>query len=475
MNIQFDMNDKESGVTSDPELKRYMIFVLGMHRSGTSALAGVLSRLGCTLPADLMAASEDNCKGYFESKTTQEFNDCILKDAGTSWRDWRRMNSDWFTSPVGQSLLSQASGLLTQEFGGAPLSIFKDPRVCRMVPFWVAAAKMAGFRPMPVLTHRNPLEVAKSLSKRDGMDPAEGLLLWLRHVLSAEAATRGQPRFFTSYEQILQNWPAQISRLQENLNIMLPRFDERSSAQVEDFLSKGLRHFTELPEKVTDNHTLSKWVRDAYSILERWAVSGEAKADYKTLDGILADFDAAAPIFSQVVDVASRRSSSLNAQVAQLQSKLDAVGVELGKRDTERMLLKRDIEARNAEGEQLRQELDRVRGVVSQVESTLAQCRLEVEQAHMRATHAELSAAEKDKDINELVSFKAEKIIELADMARLIEQGDDQLGIKNVEIERLQAHIASLERELDFVRKGFLVRLIKPVRRWANILRGSGR
>ena len=39
------------------------LIVLGMHRSGTSALAGVLGHLGAALPQDLMAPSDMNAKG----------------------------------------------------------------------------------------------------------------------------------------------------------------------------------------------------------------------------------------------------------------------------------------------------------------------------------------------------------------------------------------------------------------------------
>ena len=46
--------------------KRRAIIVLGMHRSGTSALAGVLGLLGARLPARQLPANFANPKGYFE-------------------------------------------------------------------------------------------------------------------------------------------------------------------------------------------------------------------------------------------------------------------------------------------------------------------------------------------------------------------------------------------------------------------------
>ena len=50
-----------------PAAKPSVLLVLGMHRSGTSALAGTFSQLGLRLGDELMPATADaNPKGYFE-------------------------------------------------------------------------------------------------------------------------------------------------------------------------------------------------------------------------------------------------------------------------------------------------------------------------------------------------------------------------------------------------------------------------
>ena len=51
------------------------IVVLGMHRSGTSVLMGVLSMLGVELGLNLMAPTEGNPRGYFENQSICELND----------------------------------------------------------------------------------------------------------------------------------------------------------------------------------------------------------------------------------------------------------------------------------------------------------------------------------------------------------------------------------------------------------------
>ena len=297
---------------------RYALFILGMHRSGTSALSGMLHHLGAELPQTLMPATERNPKGYFESLEIQKFDDQLLKAAQSSWQDWRPLRPEWFASPAGQALRPEAREVLTAEFGEAPLIVIKDPRICRMVPFWDEVARDTGYTPCYILTHRNPMEVARSLVSRDSIDMSKALLLWLRHVLDAEAGSRGKPRFVTNYEMLLQNWPAQVVGMQDALDILLPGFDAGATDRIEDFLSRDLRHHAELPEKVTGNPTLSVWIRDTYEILERWVASGaERSKDYKRLDEIRKAFDVASPLFGQMLSHAETCRDELHGKLAE--------------------------------------------------------------------------------------------------------------------------------------------------------------
>ncbi|MEO0858944.1 MAG: hypothetical protein AAFY55_19065, partial [Bacteroidota bacterium] len=138
----------------------------------------------------------------------------------------------------------------------------------------------AGVEPRFVLIHRNPLEVAASLERRNNIDMQLGLLIWLRHVLDAEAGTRGRPRSFVSYSGLLQNWLRTAETLQSDLGVSLPRLSLGVTAEVEAFLSPALRHFNETAESVLNNPVMSSWTKDVYAILERWADNGEDPADH---------------------------------------------------------------------------------------------------------------------------------------------------------------------------------------------------
>jgi hypothetical protein len=64
-----------------------------MHRSGTSAVARVLSILGADLPKDLLPPAGDNPRGFWESHELMALHDELLAAAGSSWDDWTRLQT----------------------------------------------------------------------------------------------------------------------------------------------------------------------------------------------------------------------------------------------------------------------------------------------------------------------------------------------------------------------------------------------
>src|SRR5271163_4686483 len=76
------------------------LLVLGMHRSGTSALTRVFSLLGANLPKSVIGPDLNNQAGYWESVELNIIHDELLASAGSQWDDWRAFNPDWLQSGV---------------------------------------------------------------------------------------------------------------------------------------------------------------------------------------------------------------------------------------------------------------------------------------------------------------------------------------------------------------------------------------
>ena len=116
-----------------------------MHRSGTSSVAGTLIRLGGDAPLHLMEPQADNERGFWESSVITDLNDEILAAGGSDWQDWRKFELERINRPAASAMRARADSVLLAEFGQAGLPVIKDPRMCRLMPFWSSVFRGLGF------------------------------------------------------------------------------------------------------------------------------------------------------------------------------------------------------------------------------------------------------------------------------------------------------------------------------------------
>jgi hypothetical protein len=282
-----------------------------MHRSGTSAFARVLNLLGCDLPQTVMQAHESGESQSWQSDAIGQLNDRILASAGSRWADWLEFNPGWLESPRAEEFREEALALVREEFGSSRQFVLEDPRICRLLPFWLGVLQAAGAQPLIISPVRNPLEVAASLEERDGFEAGLGHLLWLRHVLDAEFASRGTRRFFTSYDRLSTRWARTATDAESTLGIAWPRISDKAAVEIEAFLSDNNSHYQQPVDAALDNPTLSDWLRASFEILGRWSAEGENPEDFATLDRIRAAFNTAAPAFSRLLSAEEDKVSRL--------------------------------------------------------------------------------------------------------------------------------------------------------------------
>jgi hypothetical protein len=258
---------------------RRAIVVVGMHRSGTSAVTRVLNLLGARLPVTVMPPSEgNNDSGFWESLRIAKLHEGVLASAGLKWHDLPSVPQSWYASDAAIEFKRRLVELLVEEFGESRLFVIKDPRLCRVVPLWIDALTELDCEPNFVLPFRNPLEVAASLQRRDGFSLAHSLLLWLRHVVDGERATRGFGRTFVSYAHLLEDWHQSVSRIVAELDLDWPEDFDRVASEIGAFLSPDLRHFAFTDADVRARDDIVVWVKDAYSALEEAAAGNHAGA-----------------------------------------------------------------------------------------------------------------------------------------------------------------------------------------------------
>lgn len=217
------------------------VLVLGMHRSGTSALTRVLNLLGCALPSDLLGGNESNPEGHWESLRAIEINDTLLQALGRRWDDIRELPADWMQRPEAEVARTQIRGFLDKEFGGQKLWVLKDPRLCRLAPLWLEVMDEMGMDARIVLPVRHPGEVAYSLARRDGFTTGRSVLLWLQHVTEAERASRGRPRVLVHHQDLMANWRGEADTIRRELGLTWPARG-RNNTQIDEFVRPQLAH-----------------------------------------------------------------------------------------------------------------------------------------------------------------------------------------------------------------------------------------
>jgi hypothetical protein len=206
------------------------LLVVGMHRSGTSAMSGVLGALGLSVPqaSDLVHWKESNAE-HWESAALTEYDDDLLASLGGNWEAPPDFPAHW-EAEVPEPRIAAAGSAAWKAFPEPGPLVWKDPRLCLLLPYWrrVLPQPLAA-----VLVWRSPLSVAASLRKRDGMHLADGIALWERYNHAALANLAGVDTYVCSYDALLEEPKANVAALAEWLRAR-PQFAAASSAWNEE-------------------------------------------------------------------------------------------------------------------------------------------------------------------------------------------------------------------------------------------------
>ncbi len=323
-----------------------------MHRSGTSALTRMLGLLGIDLPATPLGGNEWNVTGHWEPSPVVSLNERILGSLGTTWDDWRPIDAGWHRSQAAATFKNEALDILRSEFNGTRPFVLKEPRICRLAAFWRDVLAGMGVTPLFVLPIRNPLEVAASLQVRDKIDPSLGHLLWMRHLLEAEFATRGQSRVFTTYDDLLGDWRLLADKMQAELDLPWPRSIDEAAGEIDVLLSDKHRHHRQ-PSGRLDQLFVPGGLSQAFEITSRWVRFGENEQDLDTLDSIRDGFDKATFMLSAAIASASNdRRKASDEQAIKLTDMVEELVQEVRRKsDAEQAItLARMVEERVQEG-----------------------------------------------------------------------------------------------------------------------------
>ena len=223
------------------ESNKKLLVVLGMHRSGTSAITRGLQVLGVNLGDTLHEAAEGiNDKGFWEDIDLHALDVEMLAALDSDWHHITPILHSDMTMLRSKGYFLRAVELLRQKMSTAPVFGFKDPRVAKLLPFWKEVFSYCQFDVRFILAVRHPISVVKSLAKRDGFDAEKSYFLWLDHMITSLAGSAGEKRVLVDYDRLMQLPENELARIAKATELKIDPVELQSYE--DEFLDQKLRH-----------------------------------------------------------------------------------------------------------------------------------------------------------------------------------------------------------------------------------------
>ena len=386
------------------------LLILGMHRSGTSALTRVLSLHGYELPKNVTGQSEGNETGHWESALIEKLNTEIFEKFGLTWFSWSPMRLEELNTKEKIQLIEDFEHKLQAEFPGNKDFVLKDPRLCRTAPLVLKAFNNIQFKPKIIIPLRNPLEVADSLGSRNNISKEQSALIWLRYTLNAEHKSRGYDRVFTFFDEFLKSPKDTLQHIFKTLKISPPTSFKNAEREIDRFLNTSLKHHSYYRDDLILDSAMRGWVSRTFFTLTKLKDNPNDRKVLSELDIIREEFNVATPIFEtilnssfgeqqqkiniktqQIVEIQneiknlSQNLEAKNAKLIKAQSDIEQFNLTLKIKSQETKALERSLESRSLELEEKtkslndsNQRLEQLGGELSQLSGTLMQRNQEI-------------------------------------------------------------------------------------------------
>jgi hypothetical protein len=414
------------------------ILITGMHRSGTSMIAGLVEKMGVNqLGKKPMLAAADNRDGFYEDIELVEISDEIMRAFNATWDvPTVGSKSDMKMQNLTESIIRQARNDVFQlrQDVGEPWFI-KDPRICLTLNEW---RRILLLRIPVIFIVRNPHDVASSLMQRSAMNPRRALALWYRYNSALLRSVDRDQILVLDYDLTCSKPGIAQAAVKSFLETFLSRgdnsvfesetqviFNPRSFSRSIDFsdakLSKESKDCFDLYRKTSLFHLKTRlstlkllaepsWVEEELNIAHREAFTHSQleelnhKAEYlytelETSRELITERDVE---LNQLRADTEQERSKLETQLEELNHKAEYLYTEL---ETSREL----ITERNVELNQLRAELETSRELVKERNVRLHQIICNVQTLDQELTRMSITLAQQEfrtRDYQELVLCK---------------------------------------------------------------------
>lgn len=176
-----------------------MKIITGMHRSGTSLVANLFYNVGADLgnPETFYRADRWNSDGYFEQQEILDINIPLINGP------WGKLS--YFHLPSTNTIRKRAdkiSDTIRHTADKYRDKVVKETRFCLTLPVWIKyGLKIDGI----IVCLRDPVQVAKSIQKRNHIPVRLGLNLWYIHNMRLMDNTQNIKVWFVYYQNLLNS------------------------------------------------------------------------------------------------------------------------------------------------------------------------------------------------------------------------------------------------------------------------------
>jgi O-antigen biosynthesis protein len=417
-----------------PERGRLGILVLGMHRSGTSAVTRTLNLLGAALPSNLLAPRSDNPAGFWESADLLQIHERFLAAVGSAWDDPLPIPAFAFQTAAAATCHDEALAVLHRDLADASIFAVKDPRICRILPLWQRILASFSARPAAVLLVRNPLEISISLRVRNGIPREHALAQWVVHSTLAAQGTFGWRRCVVDYGAFVGAPIEQSRRLSRCLGCFDDHQVDAAIPQIESFWSEELRHHRYSALR-SDDASLPLWVRQVYAWFAKAAA--DEGMDSAPMEALVRWLTEASELYGPLVTIPGELGQAADDQAAEFAALRATLREAVAARDA------KEADVVQLKGE--RQTLERVAGQYQSQARELSTrletqseslTKMQIERERLAADNARLAlAVNRSNEQNAALSIRIRQLV-----------GD--LGESHKERGKLVRNLAAANKEL---------------------------
>ncbi len=210
-----------------------VICLLGMHRSGTSCLAGCLQAAGL-FSGEVSEWNTGNLKGHRENQDIMDLSNDILEDNKGSWKQ-PPDQIHWSAEHC-----QRRDQLIADFYNQSAVWMFKDPRTVLLLPFWQEAIQNLLF----VGSFRHPLKVALSLYYRSQIPLSihDGIQIWLDYNRKLLAISHQTNFPLICFDLPQEQYLEKLQQIIDDLNQQLPQAMQLSSTAACQFYDGTLVH-----------------------------------------------------------------------------------------------------------------------------------------------------------------------------------------------------------------------------------------